>query len=62
MGNVINLRTARKRAARQHEAKRAGENRALHGQSKAERLQIKARGEKARRDLDQHRIHKGDGP
>lgn len=61
MGNVINLRTARKRASRERAAERAAEQRALHGQSKAERLQIKARGDKARRDLDQHRIHKGDG-
>ena len=61
MGNVINLRTARKRAARTRDVERAVEQRAAHGQSKAERLQIKARGAKARRDLDQHRIQKGDG-
>lgn len=61
MGNVINLRTARKRAARHRDAECATEQRALHGQSKAERLQIKARKDKALRDLDQHRIHKGDG-
>jgi hypothetical protein len=60
MGNVINLRTVRKRAARKRDAENAAEQRVLHGQSKAERLQIKARGAKARRDLDQHRIHKGD--
>ena len=60
MGNVINLRTARKRAARDQKSDRAAEKRARHGQSKAERLQIKARGDKARRDLDQHRIHEGD--
>ena len=61
MRNVINLRTVRKRAARDRDAEHAAEQRALHGQPKAERLQIKARGDKARRDLDQHRIHKGDG-
>ncbi len=60
MGNVINLRTARKRAARHRDGEHAAEQRALHGQTKAERLEITARRDKARRDLDQHRIHKGD--
>lgn len=60
MGNVINLRTARKRAARTSEAAGAAQNRALHGQSKPERLVSEARREKARRDLDQHRIQDGE--
>ena len=60
MGNVINLRTVRKRAARDRNAERAAEQRAVHGQAKGDRLQIKAREDKVRRDLDQHRIHKGD--
>ncbi len=60
MRNIINLRTARKRAARHRDAQHAAEQRALHGQTKAERLELNARRDKARRDLDQHRIHKGD--
>jgi Domain of unknown function (DUF4169) len=60
MGNVINLRTVRKRAARNRATAQAAEQRALHGQPKVERLQSNAQRDKARRDLDQHRIQKGD--
>ncbi|RWD60631.1 MAG: DUF4169 family protein, partial [Mesorhizobium sp.] len=37
MGEVINLRQARKQKARIEKQRLAGENRALHGRSKAER-------------------------
>ena len=60
MGTIINLRTARKRAARSRKAEHASEQRIRHGQPKAERLEIEARREKASRDLDQHRIDKGE--
>jgi len=49
MGDVVNLRTARKRV-----------NRLAHGQPKAERALSEAHSDKARRDLDQHRIETGD--
>lgn len=61
MGNVINLRTARKRAARKRNEKHAAEQRVHYGQTKAERHEIEAQKHKARRDLDQHRIDKGKG-
>ena len=60
MGDVVNLRQARKLAKRQAEERRAAANRLLHGRSKAERTGDAARDSKARRDLDQHRIETGD--
>jgi len=60
MGDVVNLRTVRKRTTRARDAQRAADNRILHGQSKVERQLAEARGDKARRDLDQHRIDNGD--
>ena len=60
MGEVVNLRTTRKRAARQKAAERAAENRVLYGTSKADRTLLKAKRKKAERALDQHRID-GDG-
>jgi hypothetical protein len=44
MAEVINLRTARKQAARREKEARAAENRAIHGRSKAERALQQARG------------------
>jgi hypothetical protein len=60
MGDVLNLNKARKAAARQNDKVRAAENRVLHGRSKAEREFEAARAAKAHRDLDAHRIEKGD--
>ena len=50
----------RKLAKRQLEERHAAANRLLHSRSKAERTGEAARGSKARRDLDQHRIETGD--
>lgn len=61
MAKVINLRAARKRAARLQEEQRAAERRAEYGRPKGERLLVKARGEKARREVDGHRIENGEG-
>ena len=61
MTKVINLRLARKRAARLQEEQRAAERRAEFGRPKAERLLVKARGEKAKRDVDGHWIGNGEG-
>ena len=60
MGDVVNLRRARKVAKRRHDEQRAAANRLLHGRSKAERKLGTARDTKARRDLDQHRVETGD--
>ncbi|MGP0091738.1 MAG: DUF4169 family protein [Xanthobacteraceae bacterium] len=61
MGNVVNLRVARKRARSQRAAQRAAENRLVHGLSKAERAVGTALRTKASRDLDRHQIKNGEG-
>jgi hypothetical protein len=60
MGDIVNLRTARKRAGRQGAERTASANRLLHGRSKAERELEAKRKVKARRELDRHRIETGD--
>ncbi|HET7850189.1 MAG TPA: DUF4169 family protein [Pseudolabrys sp.] len=60
MGQIVNLRTARKRALRQKEERRAAANRLAHGRSNTERKLDAARVQKTRHDLDAHRIDPGD--
>ena len=60
MGDVINLRKARKIAEGSLHGGRAAANRLKHGRSKAERTLDAARDAKARHDLDQHRVDTGD--
>ena len=60
MGDVVNLRQARKQAGRKLDQQRAVTNRLLHGRSKGERNLDTARQAKARRELDQHRVETGD--
>jgi len=55
VSEIVNLRTARKRAARAAERQAARENAARHGTTKAERLRVAAEAGKARRDLDGHK-------
>ena len=59
MGEVVNFRRARKKAARQLAERTASANRLRHGRSKAEREETK-RTAKARRNLERHRIETGD--
>ena len=61
MAKVINLRVVRKRAARLKDGQRAAERRAEFGIPKNERRLAKAQGEKARCELDGHRIGNGEG-
>jgi hypothetical protein len=61
MGEIVNLRKARKAAGRRRDAARATENRFTHGRSKAERTLEEARADKVRRELDAHRIETEDG-
>jgi hypothetical protein len=61
MGDLVNLRTARKRAKRHEAEQKAASNRLVHGRSKAERALAQSRSEKAHRSLDQHQIETGDG-
>jgi len=61
MGEIVNLRRARKAMTRRRDEARAAENRLAHGRSKEERTLDDARAEKARRELDAHRIETEDG-
>ena len=60
MAEIVNLRTARKRAARSKAEDHAAEQRLTHGVSKPERDRAAADRDKARQTLDQHRIEPGD--
>ncbi|MDO8875392.1 MAG: DUF4169 family protein [Pseudolabrys sp.] len=61
MAELVNLRTARKRASRQQEEARASANRLAHGQPKHARARAAAQQQQADHVLDQHRIEPGDG-
>ncbi|NYS24592.1 DUF4169 family protein [Rhodobacteraceae bacterium 2376] len=54
MSRIINLRTARKQAARDRARQEGDENAARHGRSRAERKLGAALQEKARTQLDGH--------
>jgi hypothetical protein len=60
MAELINLRTARKRAKRRQDEALADANRLAHGQPKHQRAYTAAQAERANRNLDAHRIDKGD--
>jgi hypothetical protein len=60
MAEVVNLRTARKRAQRRQDQVRADANRLAHGVSKNQRKLTAAQQAKAVSDLDQHRIDRED--
>jgi hypothetical protein len=60
MAEIVNLRTARKRAKRVTAEEQAAARRLAHGRSKAERNLERAQSDKDRRSLDHHRIESGD--
>lgn len=55
MGDIVNLRRAKKAKQRNEADQAAAEARALHGRTKAAKIEERARREKAARDLDAHR-------
>jgi hypothetical protein len=59
MAELVNLRTARKRAQRRRDEARADANRLSHAQPKRLRKLKTAQQEKTNRDLDRHRIETG---
>ena len=61
MAELVNLRTARKRAKREQDDRRANAQRLAHGQPKHRRKLEAAQKAKASRDLDRHRIETGGG-
>ena len=60
MADVINLRTARKRVHRRQAEKDAEKNRLAHGLPKSIRKLDEFRRAKANRELDLHRITRGE--
>lgn len=56
MGDVVNLRMARKRKARAGKEQAASENRALHGRSGAEKLRDRIEAERTVRFVEGHRL------
>ena len=56
MGDLVNLRTERKRMQRRAAAQAAAANRLLHGSSKPARELERARAEKMKRDMEGLRI------
>ena len=60
MGDIVNLRIARKQAERRLAEQHAAANRLAFGRSNAERALDQVKSDRARRELDQHRIETGD--
>jgi len=60
MGDILNLRTARKRVARREAEQAAAQNRLAHGRATSERKLSDARKAKAQLALDRHRIGNGE--
>jgi hypothetical protein len=56
MGDVVNLKQFKKRAARDRSEKEAAANRTRFGRTKSERIQEERRASRADDVLDQHRI------
>lgn len=55
MGEIVNLRQVRKQKARAEKEKLAGENRSLHGRSKAEKARDRLTSDKAEKFVAGHR-------
>ena len=61
MGEIVNLRRARKRKERRREEAVADQNRVVFGRSKAERRLIQTERAIAEANLEAHRIVRPDG-
>ena len=60
MGDLVNLKQFKKRAAREQSEQDAAANRARFGRTRSERELEEAHSERAHELLDQHRIDGGD--
>lgn len=61
MAEIINLRKARKRLARQSREKQAEENRMRHGRTRADKIADAAKNDGEKRFLDGHlQVHDSD--
>ncbi|KKB82802.1 hypothetical protein VW29_14640 [Devosia limi DSM 17137] len=56
MAEIINLRTARKRKARDQASAKADQNRVTFGRTKTEKALTKAKSDQAARLLDGHKL------
>jgi hypothetical protein len=57
MAEIVNLKRVRKAKARREKESTADANRARHGVAKRERDLVGARDEKAKRDVDAHKLN-----
>jgi hypothetical protein len=62
MGDLVNLRRARKARGRMEAQKKAQENRVAFGRTRAQREVGEAENELARRRLEAHRLGEADKP
>ena len=62
MGEIVNLRQVRKQKARADKERQAGENRALHGRSKAEKSRDQLIADKAETFVAGHRRERPEDP
>jgi len=60
MGDVVNLRQARKRRGREALARASAEMRIAFGMTKTQRRRVETEREKAERSLDSHRLERPD--
>lgn len=59
MAEIVNLRSIRKRKAREQDARQADENRFIHGRSKSQKLLEKTQAEHAAFHLEAHLRQRG---
>ena len=62
MGEVVNLRRARKSRMRRQDEEEAARNRLAFGRPKAERQRAEQEREKLERDLEGHKLDRADDP
>ena len=55
MAEIVNLRAVRKQRAREEDERRAADNRARHGRTKAEKLRDRAEADRLSAHIEGHR-------
>lgn len=61
MGNIVNLRSVRKRRMREDDARRAEENRARHGRTKADKKRDQVEADRLLAHVEAHKRDPEDG-
>lgn len=62
MADIVNLRSVRKRKAREEKERKAEENRVRHGRSRVDKLAQRAERDRDAAALDGHRRERPSGP